>query len=332
MRFRNLLMASGAAIVAFAATGASAEPDGWYGAVDAGMHWADDINTTHGGPVDWDWEASPDGGWLAAARLGYRFNPNWRMELEGAYRSGDIGTVRNEDGSAVAPSGLCNLTPAAPGPCHSPDGDIEAMTLMVNAIYDFGSADSTFRPFVGLGAGVNRVSIDTIGRLRGIPGSSFSADDSSTNFAWQALAGFAWAMGDRSNLDLTYRYLSSDAEWESAGAPGLGTFEGDYEDHSVTLGLRYAFGAPTPPPPPHLGRRPRKLHPHTKIRGRLQLSRAAVGIRLESGGEVPGCAGDVPGAGWSRAGALVRGSGLTSSLLVDLLPVVTRTLPERALQ
>src|SRR5690606_9629599 len=190
---------------------------------------------------------SPDGGWLGLARLGYRFNPNWRMELEGGYRSGDIGTVRNVNGSATFPSGLCNLTPAAPGACHSPDGDIEAMTLMVNAIYDFGSADSTFRPFIGLGAGVNRVSIDTIGALRGDRGTFLSADDSSTNFAWQGLLGFAWALGARSNLDLTYRYLSSDAEWESTGG-GLGTFEGDYQDHSVTLGLRYAFGA-TPPPP-----------------------------------------------------------------------------------
>src|SRR5690606_13525240 len=68
---RLKLLAGAAVSVLFAATGASAEPDGWYGAVDVGGHWADDIETTHGGPVDWDWEASPDGGWLALARLGY---------------------------------------------------------------------------------------------------------------------------------------------------------------------------------------------------------------------------------------------------------------------
>ncbi len=247
------LLASVAVAGLFAAGAASAEPDGWYGAVDAGYHIIDDINTessTTG--VNWNWEVND--GWAAFARLGYRFNPNWRVELEGGYRSGDIGTVRRVNNNA--PSGLCNLTPAT-GACFSPDGDIESTTLMANVIYDIGGEYWGVRPFVGLGVGVNRVNTDTVGILRQpnrATAPSFAADDSSTKFAAQALAGLSYAVGDRANIDLTYRYLTGDMEFRtftSTAASALGDFEGDYdESHTVTLGLRYAFGATEAPPPP----------------------------------------------------------------------------------
>ncbi|MFZ4166430.1 outer membrane protein, partial [Brevundimonas sp. NPDC058933] len=246
------LLASVAAAGLFAAGAASAEPDGWYGAVDAGYHIIDDINTessTRGS--NWNWEVND--GWAAFARLGYRFNPNWRVELEGGYRSGDIGTVRAVSG----PQGLCNITPAT-GPCYSPEGDITSTTLMANVIYDFGYSAWGIRPFVGLGVGANHVNTDTVGRLRQDPAVAFAADDSSTKFAAQAIAGLAWAVGDRANVDLTYRYLTGDASFNtfsSSATNAFGEMSGDYDQsHTVTLGLRYAFGAepaaPPPPPPP----------------------------------------------------------------------------------
>ncbi|WP_304271973.1 outer membrane protein, partial [Brevundimonas naejangsanensis] len=260
MRVKSLILASSAAAaLALSAGAASAEPDGWYGAIDAGYHIIDDINTEASATGhNWNWEVND--GWAAFARLGYRFNPNWRAELEGGYRSGDIGRVRAVSG----PQGLCNLTPAT-GPCHSPEGDITSTTLMANVIYDFGTPDWTLRPFVGLGVGVNRVKTDTAGRLRQTPSVTFSADDTSTKFAAQAIAGLAWAVSDRANIDLTYRYLTGDMEFESLVAgPGsfpFGTLAGDYDQsHTVTLGLRYAFGAepvaPPPPPPPPSPRPP----------------------------------------------------------------------------
>ncbi|WP_154726931.1 outer membrane protein, partial [Brevundimonas mediterranea] len=203
------LLASVAVAGLFAAGAASAEPNGWYGAIDAGYHMIDDINaesSTTG--ANWNYEVND--GWAAFARLGYRFNPNWRVELEGGYRSGDIGTVRAVSGT----QGLCNLTPATGG-CFSPEGDIESTTLMANVIYDFGYEAWGIRPFVGLGAGVNHVNTDTVGNLRANRGASFGADDSSTEFAAQAIAGLAWAVGDRTNIDLTYRYLTGDASFAS---------------------------------------------------------------------------------------------------------------------
>jgi len=207
-----VLASSAAAALALSAGAASADPNGWYGAIDAVYHIIDDINaesSTTG--ANWNYEVN--NGWAAFARLGYRFNPNWRVELEGGYRSGDIGTVRAVSGT----QGLCNVTPATGG-CFSPEGDIESATLMANVIYDFGYEAWGVRPFVGLGAGVNRVNVDTIGNLRANRGAAFAIDDSSTKFAAQAIAGLAWAIGDRANIDLTYRYLTGDASWESTTA------------------------------------------------------------------------------------------------------------------
>ncbi|MGH7021809.1 MAG: outer membrane protein, partial [Brevundimonas sp.] len=253
MRVKSLILASSAAAaLALSAGAASAEPNGWYGAVDAGYQIIDDVNaesSTTG--AHWDWEVN--NGWAAFARLGYRFNPNWRVELEGGYRSGDIGTVRAVENGVP---GLCNLTPAA-GPCHSPEGDIESTTLMGNVIYDFGYSAWGIRPFVGLGVGVNHVKTDTVGNIRGNRGATFTADDSSTKFAAQAIAGLAWSISDRANIDLTYRYLTGDMAFDSNTVGGVqyGEWEGSYDQsHTVTLGLRYAFGAepvaPPPPPPP----------------------------------------------------------------------------------
>jgi OOP family OmpA-OmpF porin len=257
MRIKSVFLASSAAAaIALSAGAASAEPDGWYGAIDAGYHTMEDGLGVESQSTGNNFNFEVNDGWAAFARLGYRFNPNWRVEVEGGYRSGDVGKVRAVSG----PNGVCNLTPAT-GPCTSPDGDIESTTLMANVIYDFGYEAWGIRPFVGLGAGVNHVNTDVIGRLRNNRTVGFAADDSSTKFAAQAIAGLAWSISDRANIDLTYRYLTGDAEFNtvtSVASYAQGVMEGDYDNsHTVTLGLRYAFGAepvmaPPPAPPPYV--------------------------------------------------------------------------------
>ncbi|MFN3560149.1 MAG: outer membrane beta-barrel protein, partial [Brevundimonas sp.] len=85
----------------FAAGAASAEPNGWYGAIDAGYHTIGDIETVSQttGP-QFDFEV--DDSWAGFARLGYRFNENWRVELEGGYRdSNDIESVTNPNAGLI---------------------------------------------------------------------------------------------------------------------------------------------------------------------------------------------------------------------------------------
>ena len=86
----------------FAAGAASADPNGWYGAIDAGYHMAD-AETAAG----FDIEVDDD--WAGFARLGYRFTPNWRVELEGGYRPGEVESI-DADGSGAAV--ICNAIPA----------------------------------------------------------------------------------------------------------------------------------------------------------------------------------------------------------------------------
>lgn len=112
----------------FTAGVANAEPNGWYGAIDAGYHTIGEIETiSQGTGPQFDFDVEDD--WAGFARLGYRFDQNWRVELEGGYRSNDIESIVSS--TAGLPTGICQVGPAA-GPCGVPDGEISAATLMMN--------------------------------------------------------------------------------------------------------------------------------------------------------------------------------------------------------
>ena len=156
MKFK--LLAGAALAAVFAASGASAQDAGWYGAMDLGYHWPEGIETeasnTAPGGARYNWEFSQDDDWAGFARLGYRLNPNWRVELEGGYRPGDISGVR---GSVASLAGLCTpgvvRTAGAPN-CGAPNGDVEAWSLMGNVIYDIAPG-AALNPFIGAGVGIN---------------------------------------------------------------------------------------------------------------------------------------------------------------------------------
>ena len=180
---------AGAAIAALLSAGAaSAEPTGWYGAVDAGFNMFGDepraLSNT--GAV---FDMGVENGWAGFARIGYRFDENWRVELEGGHRSGDlISADRADYASPVPPTAICAPSYTGITPCGGPEGDLSATTLMVNVLYDFGPGYFGARPFVGLGAGVNRVSTRFDGRIGGAPGVVISADDSSAQSATSVCA------------------------------------------------------------------------------------------------------------------------------------------------
>lgn len=251
------LLASVAAATMAVAGAASAEPDGWYGAVDLGYHTIDTIeSTSHNTPglaPEWDIELDDD--WAGFARLGYRFNENWRVELEGGFRENDIESIRRNavGGSPALATGVTGLSNAK----------VKSASIMANVIYDFGSADATLRPFVGIGAGLAQVGTEFAGTMTGAPvGTTTSADDTSSDIAAQVLAGLAWQISDRVLVDLTYRYFITNFDYDtttSVPASDVGEFGARYDDsHTLSVGLRYSFGAieapyvapPAPPPPP----------------------------------------------------------------------------------
>ena len=264
MKFK--LLAGAALAAVFAASGASAQVAGWYGAVDLGYHLpegieADSSNNGANGQA-YNWDISQEDDWAGFARLGYQLNEHWRVELEGGYRPGDIESIRG--GSTNSILGLCTpgvVRNAAAPNCGSPSGEVEAWTVLGNVIYDI-LPGSVINPFIGAGIGINHVKVNTVGQFSSVPGvysatnpsiQNLTIDDDDTALAWQVLAGLAWRATDRLNVDLTYRYLGgSDLDFASVGSHSVqpGVFSGEYRDQSVTLGLRYSFAPPPPPPPP----------------------------------------------------------------------------------
>jgi opacity protein-like surface antigen len=275
---KTKLLAGAALFAIFAASGASAQVvNGFYGAIDLGYHMPEGVeaessnNMPNGSRYDWTFDSEDD--YAGFARIGYRISPQFRLELEGGYRGGDIESVRGSTAPGAI-QGLCSqavLRTAANPTCQSPAGSIQSYTVMANAIYDFDfNLFQRFVPFVGVGAGINRLNFDVIGQFSNV-GTVTAAnpafqnlviDDEDVVFAYQGLAGLTFNATERLALDLTYRYLSgAEADFQSTGSARTGTpavasglqpgmFSGRYEDQSITLGLRFAFAPPPPPPEP----------------------------------------------------------------------------------
>jgi outer membrane protein OmpA-like peptidoglycan-associated protein/outer membrane protein W len=238
---------------------AMAQETGWYGAFDLGYHWPEGIEaTSQNNALDgarYRYNFEQENSWAGFVRLGYQVSPNWRVELEGGARTGDIESITGATRVGV-PSEICLVT-SAPGSCPTPDGSVESYTLMANVLYDF-FPNSSFRPFIGAGIGVNKVDLDIGGRFEspaGVGAVRFKGDD--VAFAWQFIGGVAFDITDRLTADLTYRYLDGNdivfASQTTANPlllPFPGEFNGTYEDQSLTFGLRYSFATAAPPPPP----------------------------------------------------------------------------------
>ncbi len=265
-QFTTCLAASGLALTAALAsvTMASAQDSGVYIRANAGLSVMDDSELTGGidsttvgtGVVEGESDLA------ASLGLGYKFDNNWRVELDGDYGYQDLGAISN------TPSSFAKL---------------RNQSLMANLIYDFDGLGS-FVPFVGVGAGVLRgegsfsahdfVIDGNAVRHPACPGATadgvtYSCDTSDTDvaFAYQALAGIGIKLSDRLTWDTHYTYQrANDLDFEGirsavAGAPNPGvtttatiTSLEDPTIHSLLTGLRYQFGgtkyvAPPPPPP-----------------------------------------------------------------------------------
>ena len=96
----KLTLLAGAALAGlFACSGAIADPadSGWYGAIDLGGHVQVPTKTSSEypelgiAPANLRFRTDPNV--IAAARIGYKISPHFRVELEGSYRPGSFGTI-----------------------------------------------------------------------------------------------------------------------------------------------------------------------------------------------------------------------------------------------
>lgn len=158
-----------------------------------------------------------DTGYAGVASIGYGFGNGFRVEAEGDYRRNhhtDIGGTQQKYGG------------------------------MANAFFDFDIGSPYVFPYVGAGAGYMRVD-DGHNGYRG------------NAFAYQGIAGLAlpipWVVGLSATVE--YRFMGLGNSRESSTTPVRSLVEKDYNNlnHSLMLGVRYAFNVAPPPvvaPPP----------------------------------------------------------------------------------
>jgi len=175
--------------------------------------------------------------------LGYGFGNGVRVELEGNYRYN-------------RPDAFYRV---APGP-RSVGGREQKYGPMANVLFDLDVGSPYVFPYIGAGAGyawvARRVRVDNLG------GTLNSQGGTDGSFAYQAIAGLSFPIPPVVGLSLTaeYRYYALTGEREfgrtlsSTGGVSSGgkvrTTENYNYNHSLLVGLRYAFNVVPPPPPP----------------------------------------------------------------------------------
>jgi len=203
----------------------------WYVEVGGGPMIVEDLNFDINSGTD-SLKADLDKGFDFGGTVGYDFGA-FRLETEASYRKADINSI------TAGTTGVAGSTVSG---TYAADGDVNALSFMLNGLFDFG-ADDGIQGFVGGGIGVARVDINT-GAFQNFR----TYDDSGSGLAWQALAGVRAPLNDSWDVGLRYRFFN-------APNVGLVDFAGrDSEtkltSHSILGTLTYNFGGEAPPPPP----------------------------------------------------------------------------------
>jgi len=178
---------------------------------------------------------------MAVISLGWGFGNGVRAEVEVNYRQNN--GFNNPQGFG---------TPASAG------GSEQKFGGMVNVLYDFVGMVPMVQPYVGVGVGYQR-TIEQNLHFQPLSGPTFTASNTGRgSFAYQAILGAAIPIEAMPGLAVTaeYRFMGLAGERTySASASTVPVSTGsvtstDNFNHSLLVGLRYAFGvAPAAAPP-----------------------------------------------------------------------------------
>jgi OOP family OmpA-OmpF porin len=227
MKSKHLLLSAAlVALLPFAAHAQSKATDGVYVSLGAGLNLLDESDETANGRSG---KTKYETGYAVLGAVGYGWGNGLRTELEGGYRNN---TLKSSTFAGTNSNG---------------NGSVSSLSLMANAIYDFNLG--SFTPYLGAGIGVARLGAGYASAANGY------FDDYDMQFAYQGIAGVAYALTNNWKLDLGYRYFgttkpSFSADNAATNGPSGATLRSEYGAHTVLLSVRYEFGAPPPPPPP----------------------------------------------------------------------------------
>jgi outer membrane protein OmpA-like peptidoglycan-associated protein len=125
----------------------------------------------------------------------------------------------------------------------SANGKAKVLSYMGNLLFDIPTG-TPWVPYVGAGIGGARLDLDSVS----LPAAGVSVDDDETGWAWQGIAGVTYHVSDNLGIFADYRYFDTeDIQFRASNGT---SFETDYTAHTISIGLRYVFGAPKPAPAP----------------------------------------------------------------------------------
>jgi len=265
MQLRSILLA--ATILAVPAVAGAQPVSGLYIGAGAGVNWVNTPShvdlTGPGFGLPPNATLSNEGkvvfstGWTGVASLGWGFGNGFRAEVEGNYRSNEVDSIR---GFGLAPIGQTG-------------GFQRTWGVMANVFYDFdfanfGLGHSIFQPYIGAGLGYAWTSWRNA-RGNSVPGGvSINVDDSDGQFAYQGILGvatpFTWLGVPGLTLTAEYRFFGTLRPslraniYDSTNGALLssGKVEPQNLNHSILVGLRYAFFQPPPPAPAPVAQAP----------------------------------------------------------------------------
>ncbi len=189
---------------------------GFYGQVFGGANYLTDSDLEFrptGVAVAHDDEFSHDFGWGIGAAVGHQWTGGWASEFEISYRNNDID--EHKDAAATLPASGC----------------VDAWAFMVNGYHRYYGDCWDFVPYLGLGVGAARISLDNTSPADAI------IDDEDTVFAYQAIVGVSYCVCECWDLFLEYRYLgTSNPEFRNSDYK----IESEYCSHLVDVGFRFA--------------------------------------------------------------------------------------------
>ena len=234
MTFRKTLLA--ATLLAATPFVVQAQPvNGLYVNAGAGVNFKQDqnisaflggIGTNGSGKINYDT------GYAALGSVGWGFGNGLRLEVEGNFRHNGLDRVTG--GGVSAPAGGSNRT----------------YGVMANALFDMNIGLNWLYPYIGAGAGYAWSQFDNAHAGLSQPLAFGRANGTTGAFAYQGIAGAAMPIASVPGLSVTaeYRFLGVN----SGTVPGISCgvdcsrahFKtGDQQNHSLLLGVRYAFNA-----------------------------------------------------------------------------------------
>jgi outer membrane protein OmpA-like peptidoglycan-associated protein len=232
MSFKKTLLAA-AAVVALPVLAQAQPVSGLYLGAGIGGNFLDKTDITGSTAADkaaiGNLGAEFSWGYAGVLSLGWGYGNGLRTEIEASYRSNEVSDITS--GSATQSGST---------------GTATSYGAMLNLLYDIniGGALGGITPYVGAGVGYIWHDYDEVGTNVGGVKSVVTGDNG--NWGGQAIAGLSFPISAVPGLAMTAEYrfmMTAGHEISSTNAGSTTKVDVDNVNHSLLVGLRYAFNA-----------------------------------------------------------------------------------------